>query len=254
MQCVESLKKLQTWQIVGTILYHLSVSLRSLTYHTICHQRAKRHANTLCVSYTEGQKVVLFVHGRNGSPTDFLPLIANIRHQNLFGDSKQEHCLHTVDLGDTGHTTTLDEDAEKLNLHIRYFYKNRSINLVGLSKGGLVVLCYAPPHSEADDNNNRINQLITISAPVQGIYSASLFPPSSSVFFNLSYKNALVQKIEERCKTFNNIYHIVPTWDSLIVPTSLNTMFFNYYGYSYGHTGIAFNPQVAEVIAKWILK
>jgi len=106
------------------------------------------------------KSVVVFVHGRNGWHTDFTQLISNMKSQLttlstdqlvILGYSSTDvvvqlengdlWALRTANLGNTGHTS-IDEDVASLRKELES-YENCRIVLVGLSKGGVVVMRYA---------------------------------------------------------------------------------------------------------------
>ncbi len=265
MESVQHLCNLQTLKTVGIMALHSFVTFPSLCLHSfqkkyIQYQKIEMSA---CSPLTNAN-VVIFVPGRNGARTDFLPLIANmqkfrcIEPNSVFLPNNAHWYLHTVELGDTGHTS-LEEDAQMLQKHMDKHYTNCNICLVGLSKGGLVILRCA---LNAFDNNytqNRITKLITLSSPLRGTRTASLFPSSSKVFQSLSYECKAVQDIAEH-RTKLNVYHIVPTWDNIIIPSSAakfidthESHVYHYKGY-YGHTGIAYHFEIAYVLIKWLME
>ena len=54
------------------------------------------------------------------------------------------------------------------------------------------------------------------------------------------------------------VYHIVPKWDHLIIPTTSaryddtpESHIYYYNGSDYGHCGIAYNDEVALIICEW---
>lgn len=262
---------------VATILLYSLISLPSLLYHTFLNKYRKYSANDkininpLNNKPLYNKNVVVLVHGRNGSPRDFDPLISNIQKcsNTIFDKDLQDYgydkvgkvikygdkfyVLRTVDLGETGNTS-ISKDAMELEKQLEIYHKC-SITLVGLSKGGLVAMKYVTSVA-----NSQIKKVITISTPCKGTYAASLFPSSSSVFKNLSYNNEIVQQIDLKRKFISQkIYHIVPKFDQIIIPNTSakyddtpeeNIYYYN--GCEYSHSGIAYSYNVANAIICFI--
>jgi hypothetical protein len=94
-----------------------------------------------------------------------------------------------------------------------------------------------------------------------GTLIANFFPTNSPVYVALSFNNDLVQEINEaRTKIDIPIYHIVPKWDFMIVPTSAakytdtpEHRIYYYNGFLYSHCGIAYSLEVAQAICMWLI-
>ena len=263
----QNLATLQSATTVGTMLLHSCETFPSLVHHSLKNINNRYWAKKLNNKPLSNENVILCVHGRNGSHADFIPLIDNIRKLHPSGEylyddydkdnfvviDRLDYYLRTVDLGPTAHTT-IDEDVKTLSDHIDRMYENCSITLVGVSKGGVVVMRYL---TEMGDPT--IKNVITISSPIRGTMAASLLDPESSVAKNLGYANPVVRQIEEKRKSARaKIYHVVPTWDQLIVPASSaryddtpDSQIYHYDGRRYGHSGIAFCPEVARKVVEW---
>ncbi len=263
----------QTFTTLKSMIVHFVMTMPSLIIHTL---QNKYYYYTLEKSDNvplNNHNVIVFVHGRNGCFTDFKSLIDNI---NRIGDqlsrielenhgfSEKEivvrlpdqllYVLRSITLGQTGYTS-LDSDVESLTKEISG-YTNCSIRLVGLSKGGLIIMRYV-----TSQNDPRIKQVITISSPLKGTFSALLFPPSSIVAKTLGYQSEIIQQIEkDRKKITVPIYHIVPKWDHLIIPNiaaqyddTPESQIYLDNGNWYGHNGITYNMDVAKSLIKWII-
>lgn len=240
---------IQSAKTVGIIIYHFIRTIKSINFIfiTFYHKTFPELKYDLPLN---DKNVVVFIHGRNGHYNDFKYLINNINSLNQLTDL---YILRTVDLGNTGYTS-IDEDVftlqNKLNI-----YNNCNITLVGHSKGGVIGLRYMTKKNDA-----RIKKIITISSPLKGTLSASLFPLSSPVRTALGFNNKISQEIENDIVDFNSIYHIVPTWDHLIIPTSSakynNTPESNIYYYkdSYSHGTLQYSLEIAQVISDFVRK
>lgn len=234
-----------TLHTAASVVIHFTVTSPSNIYHTLM----DRYYRYVTLDYDKSplhrKNVVVFVHGRNGHHADLLTLINNL--QNI----SQKYYLRVVNLGPTGNTL-IEEDIVTLKNELEP-YINCNIILVGMSKGGVTVATYL-----LTMNDKRIKGVITISSPVMGTEVASAFACNSNVYKGLRRNNQLSLSMNE--KAINKpIYHIVPTWDHLIIPNDgsyyPNTNKNNIYHYtklSYGHSGICYDPDVAKQIAIWI--
>src|SRR5690606_21539807 len=139
------------------------ITCPSLIYHTL-YNKYRSHididSNIDINVGSDEDIIVMFVHGRNGSRSDFDPLIENIRKYTESNTQRIElddsfYILETVDLGPTAHSS-IDDDSNVLKQKLKD-YQNSSIILVGLSKGGVVAMRYATV-----ENDSRIKKVITI--------------------------------------------------------------------------------------------
>jgi triacylglycerol esterase/lipase EstA (alpha/beta hydrolase family) len=250
----------QKIKIVGIALLHLILTLPSAIYHSLKNEYYKYTTKKSKISSLLNKNVIVFVHGRNGAPSDFIPLINNIKEisQPLSNDeikiNENQYILRSISLGNTNYTS-IEQDADSLNKQLEMF-KYCSIVLIGMSKGGVVVMKYATR------NNPQIKKVITISSPLKGTLVASLLPLSSSVFTNLGYMNDVVQQINIERKNISSqtqIYHVVTKFDLLIIPSSSakyddtpESNIYYYNGFKYSHAGILYNIEVAKNIIKWL--
>lgn len=220
------------------------------------------------------RNVIVFVHGRNGKVTDFIRTVENIVALSDGGvvdgewdigsdeiDSFQnkvvrlggeDYALRIVNLGATGNTS-IAQDSAALRKAIKKF-EDCNITLVGMSKGGLVCVDYSSRFAD-----RRIKKIITISSPMRGTKSALFFPDGSVVHENLGFGTETINAIMNN-KPNLPIYHIVPTWDHLIIPLwsakyedTPEDRIFEYKSNVCGHGNIQTNIQVAEHIIKWVL-
>lgn len=233
---------LNDYQTTTTMLSHLAVTLPCTLFFF-------PHAlyNRICIdnpskTTLHNEKVIIFVHGRNGHPNDFIPLMKNI--------NTPEYSLRTVNLGETGETS-LDEDADTLKKELM-IYPDCQIILVGLSKGGLTIMRYITTM-----NDSRITKGITIVSPLQGTHLALLLPSTTITHTELGYKSDITQEIATTKVTIP-IYHIVSKYDHMIIPveaakydTTDESHIYYYDGY-YGHIGITYSIDVANAISGWI--
>lgn len=237
----------QMMSVIFTALLHLTVTLPSFIYHGSLNLYNRIITPYPIKTNLYDANVVIFVHGRGGHYSDFKSLIYNIK---ILGTYSSNY-LRVVDLGNT-RNTSIDDDANKLKEELE-IYKNCNICLVGLSKGGVVVMRYITTIKD-----NRIRKVITISSPLMGTKLASLLPKNSITYKELSYDSKLTQEIASN-KFLIPICHIVPKWDHVIIPSSsaayLNTYPGNIYYYKgfYNHVGIVHDKEIAKIIAKWIL-
>lgn len=226
---------------------HLFMTFPSLIYHRTINLYRRIMAKSLIHTELYQKKIVVFVHGRGGHYTNFNTLIQNLKNK----PELEDYYLTAVDLGYNRHTP-LDKDVEKLTEFLTAF-KECSITLVGMSKGGLTVMKYT-----TSINDSRIIKIITISAPLQGTIVTNLLSPDSISHQELGYNSKIVNEISE-IKIDIPIYHIIPRWDHLIIPTKSaqynntpGTQIYHYNGY-YSHIGIIYNKEISNIIGKWLL-
>lgn len=237
-----------------TVSTHFMVTLPSNIYHKLM----DTYHRYVIVDYDKtpliGEKVVIFVHGRNGHHADLTPLAHNlniiINHVPI--NSLKNIHFRFVHLGSTG-DTLIEEDVIMLKNQLEP-YQHCDITLVGLSKGGATVATYY-----LTMNDYRINKVITISSPIMGTDVASAFDTDTNTYKALSSDNSLSLLMNIKAKD-KNIYHIVPRWDHLIIPNT-NAKYPNtdrehiyYYNqFSHGHSGICYDIIVAYKIAEWLI-
>lgn len=256
---------MQHLNTITTMCVHSFVTFPSLIYHTLSN-KLRPYTNIQKVQNINEQvtnsNIVIFVHGRNGSSADFLPLIENIKKNTIHVSDDRStvirlnsgsYVLKTIDLGPTAYSS-LDDDSQVLKQELQT-YTDCSIILVGLSKGGVVAMRYA-----TTENDQRIKKVITISSPVQGTMCASLFPMSSSIYQNLGYQCPRIKQINESRKLKKiDTYHIVPKWDQLIIPSDAakyddvdESKIYYYNGCTYSHSGIQYSEDVCLAIIDWL--
>ncbi len=146
----------QKLKTMALILCNTFVTLPSLIYHNSINKYNKFTLVKPSYEPLKDKNIIIFVHGRNGSWSDFIQLINNIKkHTEILsvnqllenGYSVKDknmviklnnnlYALRTVDLGETGHTT-IDEDSNRLHEQLA-IYQDCQISLISYSKGGLV--------------------------------------------------------------------------------------------------------------------
>jgi len=196
-------------------------------------------------NYNYDNDLVVFVHGRNGHPSNFNPLIENLKKLGI------TQSMISINLGATGNTSVITDSGTLHNLLRKFIH--RKIILVGLSKGGLVVLDYIVSYQATN-----ISAVITISSPLNGTLIADyLLPKTHIARIELGYQSSFVQGLQSNLPSNIPIFHIVPTWDQMIIPTS--SAFINkpnhkvkYYTGFISHVGIPYAQDVAQFIADWI--
>ncbi len=113
-------------------------------------------------------------------------------------------------------------------------------------------------------NDKRIKKVVTISSPLKGTFVASLLPQTSILAKNFGYNCEIVQQINADRKNVKlnhkvQIYHIVASWDQLIIPSHCakyddtpDDNIYHYKGCIYSHGGITHSICVAQSIVKWL--
>ena len=155
----------------------------------------------------EGADMIVFVHGRNGHSSSFTPLIKNLQKLGV------QKSMISVNLGPTA-TTSVKDDSATLHRLLEGIEPN--IILVGLSKGGLVVSDYVASYP-----SRNVSKVITISSPLNGTLPADYFMTKNHIArIELGYKSKFTQELQARLPPDVKFFHIVPTWDHFIIPTS----------------------------------
>lgn len=228
---------------------HSLITGPSILWHGLINVRARIKSSPSSIPNLQNKDVIVLVHGLGGHYTNFNVLISNLKkelHQEIVA----------VDLGDNRHTT-IDTDVSTLQSLITSL-ENCNITLIGLSKGGLVVMKYI-----TSINDLRIKNVITISSPLRGTLITKFLCPTSLANIELGYNSKITTQIRNSMCNINticNIYHIVPRYDHIIIPTSSayyettpNDHIHYCTGY-YSHIGISASNEVSDAIITWIRK
>jgi len=214
------------------------------------------------------KNVVVFVHGRNANPSQFAGVIKILADKSeTFVVNGIEYYLRAANLGKTAYSS-LETDAKSLYDDMRAL-RDCNITLVGVSKGGLVAMNYATSYQDP-----RIKKVITISSPLQGTHITKLWSWTSHVCIpkwissvvpqgwltienDMGYHNPKVLEIMSKAKNLTiPLFHVVPTYDHVIIPTSSafytftptkNILF--YKGYD-NHAMIPYNKEVLGFVVK----
>ncbi len=213
--------------ILFKIAFHLLISLPSFTKMSIeDFSDFPRKTYSACspVSNTASDAVIVFVHGRNSNSEQFKKVIQYLERQseesNLSNfttlNSKKYHLI-PINLGPTAYTTFI-EDADTLTSILQAI--TQPIILIGVSKGGVICMEFA------SRNDERIKAVVTISSPLKGTLATFPFeylPESYNVVANeFKYRGDVVTKLQNKVEKGykGSIFHVVPTYDHLIVPSS----------------------------------
>jgi hypothetical protein len=211
-----------------------------------------------------GKNVIITVHGRNGWYTDFELLLQTIIENNFatyneeFGYLKLNHVnyyLRSIILDKNSHTS-LDDDVATLTEQIKD-YTDCNIILIGHSKGGLVASRYV-----ALIDDSRIKKVITISSPLKGtkVLDLTFNLLGSTVYDTYSFNNkTAVETGNLLCDKIVDFYHVVPSFDHLIVPSVASQYkntpqdnIYNYHCSDYSHAGILASPDVVKQVLEWV--
>lgn len=231
----------------STSLQHLAVTSPSVLYHGLLNLYRWYTAAQLNYEPISNKPVIIFIPGRGGHYTDLIPLIDNLRGHPQLSD----YTYRMVDLGNTRYTS-IDTDVDRLRRELDK-YPGCTLTLIGLSKGGVVATRYVTTVADP-----RVTKVITLSSPLQGTSMATFFFPSTSVIHQeLRHGSDLTSTIAKTNFPVP-IYHVVPQWDNIIVPTESSkydftpeTNIFYYTGYN-SHMGICYSPEVSQAVAGWI--
>jgi esterase/lipase len=269
------------------LLLSFTLTLHSTLWHTILNKSRsflyRKKINQLTHSsepyLNENEVSLVFVHGRGGSPTDFDPLVKNLKELGI------KNKIICVDLGNT-RNTHVSKDSEKLFGQLygtnSQFNINpeQSIALICLSKGGLVGLDFARNYH----TKTNIQKIITIASPLHGTqlasfaadyticskyqenesnsymsYIGSFVFPNFYIMNELRHNGDFIDKLLKEFPSRIPLYNIYSTYDNVIIPNiSGNIAFasgiFCYTGMFYSHAGILYNYDVAKKINEWLVK
>jgi pimeloyl-ACP methyl ester carboxylesterase len=224
-----------------TFFLYVLITLPSLVYHSVYNLYVRLTHNTKYNDLPKGvHDVIVFIHGRGGHYTNFLPLMYKLQNTS--------YKLLAFDLGNNCHNS-IQQDVECIYKQLNPLMDQISnIILVGLSKGGLTAIEYTLTYP------NKIKMIITVSSPLNGTYVASYQPFCNMTRKELGYKSPLTEQIKEKSKDLN-IFSIVPLFDHLIIPPDSarfpHSECYFYEGY-YSHSGIIHAPEVIQAIIKRI--
>lgn len=226
-------------------LIHLFVTLPLTIIYVIISASNRIFSKPDDITNISADKLIVFVHGRGGHFSNFDTLIKNMSVEN-YGKFR-------VNLGKTSYTSIREDSQNLYNQLLKS--DSREIILVGLSKGGLIVMDYLTNFSD-----KRISKVITISSPLKGTKIANMTPDDSIPYTELSYQSKICKKIEKRAaKYYDIIYHITPAWDHMIQPLDSSYYDFTPKDHVYhftqynGHIGIIGSKKVSDVISNFIL-
>lgn len=234
---------------IGPLLYHfiatLPVCLYNLPFQLWDKYQHWNDGQVILHQEIMDADMIVFVHGRNGHSSNFNHLIENLKKLGV------KKSMISVNLGPTG-STSIKQDSAILHRLLEYF--EQKIILIGLSKGGLIVSDYVATY-----NQNTVETVITISSPLNGTLIADYFMLANHIArIELGYKSEFTQELKSRLPSGIKFFHIIPTYDHMIIPTSSasidgpNHESKTYSGY-YGHIDITWAPEIAKYIADWII-
>lgn len=232
--------------ILIILIYNLFMTFPSVMYHGIIKLHRRLTSKALIKDVLEGEKVVICIHGRGGHYTDLEPLIRNLKE--LIPEKGYRYRM--VDLGNT-RNTSIDTDVAVLKRELEN-YIGCEITFIGLSKGGLIAMRYITTIMDP-----RIKRAITISSPLRGTKAANLLSKESITNKELGYNSEITRDIAGT-NIHIPVYHVVPSWDYLIIPTEsaayTNTNNENIYHYRglYSHSGIVHSKDMANAISCWL--
>jgi hypothetical protein len=249
------------------ILRNFIVTLPSIIYHGTLSLVSKfRHDSKKDIIFNtvDSNNLILLVHGYHGHPCNFTPLI-----NNLCIDSNIKDNWNIIAVNLNQFEKYEDNTVQNEASYILQYIQNcnfENIILIGLSKGGLVcATAYAM-------NSMKIKKVITICSPLKGTRSCDLYLPKildiingnldsvrNDLGFCSSTSSNTLNLLADTEVNYKNIFHIVPTYDHMIYPSTAalypfvpNDNVFIYTGTMYSHIGVPFNKEIANVIIKWI--
>ena len=200
--------------------------------------------------------IIVLIHGKNSNPRQFLNM-CNYLSKYLKENNLNNFTPFGVHLPNGSESVINDAKSVYEQLYQKFgSIKKRNVYIIGVSKGG-VTACYT---ATIQDPVFIISKVMTVSSPLKGTLVAK-YASCETTQKELSYNNSFLIQLEnsinEMCKNKNlKIYHVVPKWDHLIIPTSSsrysntpNENIINYNGYA-NHIGIQNNVNVISQIIK----
>lgn len=236
---------------IGNIVHHFAVTSKSFACSALDNIIAMSLYDPKPIEYVAGSnsRILVFIHGLHGHPINHRRIVDKLNAS----ETTKDYVKVCVDLRAV--TSDIEWECAELQKQIECF-RDCEIILIGFSKGGLIAMYYATHVVD-----ERIKGIITVSSPLNGTETANLIPAYFTINRELSSGSALTEKIKKLWlakKHLIPLYHIVPTWDHLIMPTSVAKYDFTapdkiyHYTGLQGHIGIQDEPVIADVIKKWI--
>lgn len=202
---------------------------------------------TVCVEKDSDVSVILF-HGRNSNQNQYIKIINMLQkfNVNIYG--------LTLASG----STKISEDVNQIFTTFSDKIIGKNIIAIGISKGGLAALDFCVTHKD----QFKSIKIITIASPLNGTKTTQ-FITCVNTKTELGYKSEYTQNLYEKvkeCIGLDNVYHIVPKHDHVIIPYSscqyMDANDKNIYCCTHitNHGTVQFDTNVINKLDEWINK
>ena len=227
------------------IIYYGLITLwrRITTTKTVCRYHAP-YAETL----------VIYIHGRNGSPVDMYSLSDYIRGKisvknELFIDLPERQNRTIGDACKNMDATVLKNSVLKVGV--------KKVFIIGLSKGGLVAYNFLRLYGANHFPTGSVN-LITLGSPLQGDPLAN-YSPLGVDRKNFGDKSEYLldrhSPIPRQCSAFYSVScsndHMVPRKRASF-PDNIPSEHYHHEDYFCSHMGIPYNKGIHEQVVQWM--
>lgn len=150
-------------------------------------------------------KPILFIHGFGGGRYEYKPIIRYLKEK---GFSKFYEFTYKERFG----TISLDDLAKRISVFSEEKVKEKSIDIIGISQGGIIARNYIQNYN----TSKNIKKCITICSPHHGSLSAYLLPLKGSI--ELRPKSKFLEKIIGNKSDKTDYYCIYTPFDLMVIP------------------------------------
>ena len=156
------------------------------------------------VSNLDDNLPIIFIHGLGGGPFQYKPIIRFLKKNgfNEFHEFEYKRKFGNVSLN-----SICDEFAE----FVRSNVKNKKINIIGISQGGIIARLYIQYKSD-----KKVCKCITLCTPHQGSLMAYL--TNLPGFLELRPKSDLLKKLQKSSDNKVSYYSVYTPFDLTVFP------------------------------------
>lgn len=202
---------------------------------------------TVCIEKNSDISVILF-HGRNSNQNQYTKIVDTLQKFNVN--------IHGLTL--SSGSTKISEDVNQIFTTFSDKIIGKNIIAIGISKGGLTALDFCVTHRD----QFKSIKVITIASPLNGTKITkftSCINTKNELGYKSEYTKDLYDKVKE-CVGLDNVYHIVPKHDHVIIPYSscqyedTNIENIYYCQHITNHGSVQFDTIVINKLDEWINK
>jgi len=153
---------------------------------------------------------ILFVHGIGGNDEQYQPIIKYLKEKGI-KDFYEFEYINKFGLA------PIKEVAKELAEFIDKNVKEKNINIIAISQGGIIALAYLKFYLPATGKNINVDKLFTICTPHKGSKLAKIADLPG--FIDLRPNSALLKELEIFGKENKlNLYSIYTPFDLMVYP------------------------------------